>query len=69
MVSLKSIHPQTRLLNLITRNSREYVDTFVGQWTFEKPFNQYGVRDNIERTRMHLEGLDDESRQRLDRVL
>ena len=33
VVSLKSIYPQTLQLNFITRNSKESVDDFVGEWT------------------------------------
>ena len=34
MAFLKSIQPQTRQLNLITRNSKESVDDFMGELTF-----------------------------------
>ena len=36
VVSLESIHPQTRQLNLITRNIEEHVDGFAGELTLEK---------------------------------
>ena len=36
VVSLKSIHPQIRQLNFISRNNREYVDGFVGELPLEK---------------------------------
>ena len=38
-VSLKSIHPQTRQLNFITRNGKNNVHAFVGELTLEKLFD------------------------------
>ena len=36
VISLKSIHPQTRQLNCITMNGKEQVDGVVGELTLEK---------------------------------
>ena len=47
MVSMKSIHSQTRQLDFITRNSKESLDDSVGKSILEKPFNQHMVCDKI----------------------
>ena len=47
IVSLMSIYPQIRQLDVVTRNRKQYIDGFVGELTFQERLLRKFVRDEI----------------------